>query len=193
MRRRKSASIAIRSEYEPCFAHVFSMKTWLSRSTMRARISPGLVLRRARASRPRPARICSRTSITHCGQSESVSRGKPELREGALLLLQQRRRRPAGLKRLVGNSPVDRLAMACQTSEAADDTAPPQSAATCMVTPFQTVPAPSFSGRGFTTGVTVRGLSKRSSVVSSRGRARVSSDGAEMRRRSCAGLIVWAT
>ena len=83
------------------------MKTWLfalddpgadfARPVLDEHLPVGLARRGSR----------SRTSITHCGQSESVSRGKPELREGALFLLQQRRRRPTGLKRLVGNNPVD--------------------------------------------------------------------------------------
>ena len=76
IRERKRVSTAMTSSNRPCSGQVFSISTRPSRSTMRARISPGLsVIRRRQEASPR--RISARASLTHTGQRLSVSRGQP--------------------------------------------------------------------------------------------------------------------
>ena len=76
MRALKARSVDITSSMRPCFGHVLLMSSVPSRASILARISPGRPSTSTRTSAC-PATIESRTSFTHCGQSESVSRGHP--------------------------------------------------------------------------------------------------------------------
>ncbi len=76
IRERKRGSTAITSSKRPCSGQVFSITTCPSRSTIRARISPGLsVISRRQSASPR--RTTARASFTHVGQRLSVSLGQP--------------------------------------------------------------------------------------------------------------------
>src|SRR6266511_1864974 len=75
-RLKNAGSVDITSSKRPCLGHSFFMRIRPSSSTILALISPGLPSTRTFQSTS-PDRIFDRTSLTHPGQSESVSRGKP--------------------------------------------------------------------------------------------------------------------
>jgi hypothetical protein len=75
-RAKNAGSIDITSSKWPCSGQSFSMTIRPSFSTIRAGISPARPLTRTDQSAS-PERIRSRTSFTHPGHRESVSRGNP--------------------------------------------------------------------------------------------------------------------
>src|SRR5207247_4541999 len=72
-----AGSIDITSSKWPCLAQSLTMRTFPSRSMIRALICPGVSFSVSVESGLTPSRISVRISGTHFGQRESVSRGQP--------------------------------------------------------------------------------------------------------------------